>query len=287
MGIGSVTTPRLTTAITLLEEPGIVERQNEFGFSTDIRLKVLAIHRFRLLQELNGFNRGSNTWQRPSSYAEILRKVSAFVPPELPAAFVVDTTMIPFARDDATGFTEVIAHCETLPYDLDGPYALFQEQYSPSVEFLTMPIDGVNLWWDVLLTIPLKDDERPGLLIRVGQWDVIWHHLTEVDIDYLVSISAWDLPGTVNDAEFYSPRMRRTFAAETLLLDSLNLTTETDSIGGTKFQLAIGFAERRDTWNKFYRAGQIFPQFIHDDAGQHYLPYVPTPWGNLLPTPPP
>ncbi len=289
MGIGSISLPRITTSITLLEEPGIGERQNEFGFSADIRVFCLATQRFRLLQELNGFIRGSNVWQRPASYAEILRKVGAFVPPELPPAFVVDTFMVPFANDDATGLTEVRIHCETLNYDLDGPYALIQEQYSPGVEFITMPVEGANLFWDTAATEEnrIKDDERPGIPVRIGSWQFVWHHIGSLDVDYLASISAWDLPGTVNDSRFYSPRTKRVFEKETLLLESLNLTAETDSIGANKFQLTLMLAERRDTWNKFYRGGQVLPQPMYDAAGEVYKPFTPTPWGNLLAKVPP
>ncbi len=286
MGIGSISLPRLTTFIRLIEQPGIGERQNEFGFSADIRVWCLAIQRFRLLQELNGFNRGSNVWQRPASYAEILRKVGEFVPPELPPAFVTDTFMVPFANDDGTGLTEVRVHCETLPYDVSGPYPLIQESYAPSVEFVTLPIEGTSLYWDAGQVTPIKDDERPGFLTRTGTWTVIYHHLGAQDLKHLSDIGAWDLIGTVNDDERYSPRFQRTFEVETLLLEGLTLTAETDSIGGEKHQMTLTIAERRNTWNKFIRGGQTLPQPMYDSSGAVFKPYNPTPWGKLIPNPP-
>ncbi|KKL61855.1 hypothetical protein LCGC14_2191110 [marine sediment metagenome] len=286
MGIGSISLPRLTTFITLRSDPGTGERQNEFGFSADVRVLVNSSLRFRLLQELNGFNRGSNTWQRPASYAEILRKVGAFVPPELPPAFVTDTFMVALGNDDGTAVHEVRIHCETLPYDLSGPYPLIQESYAPSVEFVTLPTEGTSLYWDAGQVTPIKDDERPGFLTRIGTWTVIYHHLAQADVDYLRSINAWDLIGTVNIAKRFSPRFQREFAEETLLLEGLTLTAETDSIGRNKHQMTLTIAERRNTWNKFIRAGQILPQPMYDSSGAVFKPYDVTPWGNLVPVPP-
>jgi hypothetical protein len=152
------------------------------------------------------------------------------------------------------------------------------ERIESAAEFLTLPTAGLS--WDAAGSQPLnKADEAPGKIVRGGVWQIKHHWLTEIPS----TIHTWQ--GKSNADDRYSPRYRRTFAAETLHVAEPIPERVMTPTGREAWNLTLQLAINNSGWNKFHRAGMVDPQTIYE-GGSPFKPYEPISYGVLVPTPP-
>lgn len=168
-----------------------------------------------------------------------------------------------------------------------GSYEWVTETLQPSAEFITMP--NQKLWWDAAKTVPVDDQEAPGLLVKMEEWTRTRHRVIRTHP------SVFDLIGCVNKDPVASEKYNRTFEPETLLYTPPRLEPIVMPDGTKAHDLVMKFAYRPVGWNRFWRSGvtqdppegpstfKIWkPVPIYDDAGKPLNLYRPADFYPLL-----
>lgn len=159
------------------------------------------------------------------------------------------------------------------------------ENLEPTAEFYTFPTQ--KLWWDEAHTIPLIQEEAPGLIVKMMEWTRTRHRVIQTHVDCV------NLMGCVNKDPIVSDRFGFPFPAETLLYTSPRLEQIVMPDGVKCMDLVTKFMYREQGWNRFFRAGQTVQipleptwtfewKSLYDAAGHLLKPYPPADFKNLL-----
>ena len=152
---------------------------------------------------------------------------------------------------------------------------LYSESIEPAAEFLTLD-NELFAWSD---GEELKENEAPGRLFITCDYVLSRYGLTSLPS------AVFSLIGCVNNAQFVSPTLGWTFAAQTLLFNpptaSRKVSTEFESL---VWDITIRMTYNPNTWNKFWRADTQQWETIKIIGGSTYNNYTPANFGALLPT---
>jgi len=174
---------------------------------------------------------------------------------------------------------KVTARYEPGEFDEGDDRLLVTESLEPSVEFLTMPSEG--LFWDNAQEEPIAPEEAPGKLHIELAWIYTKHEVLELPAATLT------LLGHVNQVAMRSPTLGLTFAAETLLYHIRPLVREITTEGVQAWTVTYVFNYNPPGWNKYYRPseedgdGTPVWQSMYDDTGDVWKQY-PTGDFNLI-----
>lgn len=151
---------------------------------------------------------------------------------------------------------------------------IIEENIRPNTRFLTIP--GRTLYWNNDQTSPLKNDEAPGMQIRMTDWEY-----TIMDFPYVPN-AALIYPGYVNSATVTSSQLGYTFPAGTLLFGDpdCSRTITSEGVGGWRIRYTFTFFAQG--WNKFPRAGYDTFQPIYDYNGLQFYPYPSVDFNGFL-----
>lgn len=157
--------------------------------------------------------------------------------------------------------------------DPSNPVDLASESLEPTSEFITEDYRLFKWKYDGQ---PLTEGEEPGRLIRGLRLVRTIFKVATLNANILT------LPGTVNDAEWTSPLLGLTFAAETLLFVPPQLSRTITTAGASAWNLRLGWEYKPNGWNKWWRQElQDYDTIVAIRDGTDYEPYTPTsqsPW---------
>lgn len=150
------------------------------------------------------------------------------------------------------------------------PIALVTESLEPTVEFLTLPSEG--LFWDNAQAEPIAPEEAPGKLRRELEWVYTRHEVLTLPAATLT------LLGYVNQAAMRSPTLGLVFGIETLLYHIKPLIREITTEGVQAWTVTYVFSYNPTGWNKYYRPseevdGTPVLQSMYDAAGDVFKQY--------------
>lgn len=152
-----------------------------------------------------------------------------------------------------------------------GSYDIVAESLEPSAEFRRLPFQ--NFRWSSKTGDPLVEEESPGKLeIKLTLVRQIFKVPTPLNV---LTLSA---TGKVHSAEYFSPLLGLTFAAESLLYSepSFERTIRNDGSDGVNYTQK--WSIKPTGWNKFWRAKTNSYEYMYqttDSGSDPYKPYVP------------
>jgi len=162
---------------------------------------------------------------------------------------------------------KVTARYEPREFDENDDRLLITESLEPTVEFLTLPSEG--LFWDIAQAEPIAPEEAPGKLRRELEWVYTKHEVLTLPAATL------SLLGYVNQAAMRSPTLGLTFGIETLLYHIKPLIREITTEGVQAWTVTYVFSYNPTGWNKYVRAGEVDPATMYDAAGDEFKQYPP------------
>jgi hypothetical protein len=151
---------------------------------------------------------------------------------------------------------------------------LVSEVLEPTSEFRTL--DHRRFRWGSATGALLNESSAPGVLVRGLNLTRTYYKLASVPSTLLT------LPGSCNSSGYTSSLLGLTFAAETLLFGTPNLTRSFKMSGTEGFNLTMKFSYNPNGWNKFYNEQAQAYQNIYLAGGGIYKPYPPASFGALL-----
>jgi len=153
------------------------------------------------------------------------------------------------------------------PEDSD---VLVDEDLQPSAEFITLPAEGLR--WGSSDGTEAKDVEAPGKINVMMDW------VYTISRTAYISDASYKLLGNVNRAVVTSNSLGWTFAPETLLYSSINLSRQIFAEGPAAWKVTYRFTIKPSGWNLFWRGEENGYQGLYT-ADQQVKPY---PDGNFL-----
>lgn len=151
---------------------------------------------------------------------------------------------------------------------------IIEESLKPNTRIITMP--NRKLYWNNDKTNPLKNDEAPGRLIKMVDWEY-----TILDFPYIPAETIL-YPGYVNSSAVTSTRLGLTFDAGTLLFGDPTLSRVITSAGIGSWKITYTFSFLAEGWNKIPRAGYDTFQPFYDEYGVQFYIYPTTNFNNFL-----
>ena len=151
--------------------------------------------------------------------------------------------------------TSLNGAAQTVTYD-DGSGVVLEESFSPSAEFLSLGVKGLN--WN---TPPdtagmLKETEAPGRILRTLDWTIARTNAPKPDADENFYM------GYVNQSPVASLATGQTFGVETLLFLGLGMSASYDEADNATWSTTYQFQYKPTNWNRFPR-GEPDPDIVY------------------------
>lgn len=248
----------MTITYNELEGSGKLTYRSEGGVVGERVFEVDWSDRLTFADELRG-TVGQVIKTRPATFPGLSWLYCVDVAVEGAGRVLGDSSVIAYDK------AKVTARYEPGEFDENDDRLLVTESLEPSVEFLTMPSEG--LFWDNAQEEPIAPEEAPGKLRRELDWVYTKHEVLSLPASTL------SLLGYVNAASIKSPTLGLTFAAETLLYHIKPLIREITTEGVQAWTVTYVFSYNGAGWNKYVRAGSATPQTMYDGAGNEFKQY--------------
>lgn len=228
--------------------------------SCSVQLRVPYSSRYTLINELVG---GRAPWPFGPG---------AFPPRAFSAACVPEGSDV---LSDTQGVVYNIA-LVTVNYSTKAK-ELISESLEPSAEFLTL--DYRRFRWAAANGEPILENEAPGKL-RHGLNLVRTLH----DVAGPLPVSMLTLPGSCNNDDYTSTLLGLTFAEETLLFGTPNISRVIKTTGAEGFTIRLSFTHKPSGWNKFWRAKteDYAEMFDVNGGGARFINYPPEDYSDYL-----
>lgn len=238
--------------------------------------------RIQLMRELNGGYRDdeTGTWRLPMTYPwnENARVLNCSAKPYPPPPSGSDA-----AFDDGATHPYALV---TVNYNVrqistqtgEGETRLREYQFSSNAEFLTRSVKDKDqqptLWWTAPNEVVNRED-APNVLL-IGTQMVL--EIFEVDT---LSSHIDDWAGAINHTAIdsaYLPSGHPGFPRWTFRYDGANYGITFTSEGAERWNVQLMFTHRANSWNRFYRPGQVASEYMYTSAtgragSDQYLPY--------------